>query len=791
MTTVYAALVCVAYIVGLVFTAIPGKVVELPVGAIALLVFGVIAPFLFSRFWRSRINPAIWFFVGIIGFCATLYFNVRMPKPEFHDVSKLVVNLDVSTHEVTAYPSSTFEIQGRIDTAPRLTRSQKIQFELTANQALEIQANGQSSAPKLVTGKLYVTVPLLQGTGLYPGQSVVVTGVLYKPKEALNPGGFDFQQYLQRQGIFAGLRGKRVDFLEEKRSPPILWQVQQRIVRSQVARLGVPEGPLVSAMLMGRGSVDVPSDLRDVFANVGLAHALAASGAQVSLLIGVILSLTARFANRTRFVSCTAVLLIYLGLTGLEPSVLRAGVMGFAALVGLMLERKIKPMGSVLLSATLLLLWNPLWAWDLGFQLSFLATIGLLVTVPVLTEWLDWVPTAIAPFIAVPIAAYLWTLPLQLSVFGVVSPYSILVNILVAPLITVVSIGSAITALIGLILPIAGSWAAWLLYLPTHLFIQLAELTNRLPGNAIAIGTISTPQLIALYGLYGLVWRHPQWQRRWWVAATISLSLVMIPMGYTYASTVQTTVLATSGAPTLVVQNKRDVMVVAAGDEADANYTVLPFLRQQGINRINWAIAPTLDPDSAAGWFRILQAQSVQTFLENPEFGKLLQSSAQSTGSSRETAQLKAAGFIHQATLNQLRDRHGRYVPFIPQHIESVGANQIKLIHTHPLALELQIADQRWLLLEDLSAEAAQVLVQNQSLSPVQVVWWSGSELGESILQTLQPRVAIASEPISPTTAAWLQNHQVEVYIISRDGAVQWTPQAGFRTTLPSSRHEI
>ncbi|MDX2212900.1 MAG: ComEC/Rec2 family competence protein [Oculatellaceae cyanobacterium bins.114] len=791
MTTIYLALGCLAYIVGLVFTAIPGKVIGLPLGAITLLMLGAIAPFLIPRLWKLGIKPGIWFLLGVIGFCSTLYFFVQLPQPGIKDISRWVTSSDVAVNEVASNPISTFEIQGHIKTSPRLTRSQKIQFELEASQALAIQSNGQSSAPQLVTGRLYVTVPLLQGTGLYPGQQVSVTGVLYKPKAALNPGGFDFQQYLARQGIFAGLRGQRADLLDQKRSPPILWLIQQRIVRSQVAQLGVPEGPLVSAMLMGQGSVDVPSQLRDVFANVGLAHALAASGAQVSLLVGVMLSLTGRLAGKTRLVLCTTVLLIYLGLTGLEPSVLRAGVMGFAALVGLTLERKIKPMGSVLLSATLLLLYHPLWIWDLGFQLSFLATIGLLVTVPVLNQWLDWMPTAIAPFVAVPIAAYLWTLPLQLHVFGVVSPYSILLNILVAPLITVISLGSAITGLMGLIVPIVGSWGAWLLYLPTHLFIRLAEFTNQLPGNAIAIGSISAVQLIALYGLYGLVWWRPRWQRYWWVAGIVSISLIGIPLGYAYTSTVQATVLATSGAPTLVVQYQQEVLLVTGGDEADATYTVLPFLRRQGINQIDWAIAPTLDPASISGWFRILESQPIQTFLENPDFRKLLQQANQSTSSHRQVIQLKATAAIHQAVLTELHYKKGRYAPLTPNQVESTGVMQVKLIQPNSWVLEVHVGEQKWLLLEDLSVDAAQSLIQRNQLSQADVLWWSGSELSQPMLEIVQPKVAIAAQPIVSKTSVWLQQHHVQSYIISQDGAVQWTPQRGFSTTLNGRSNDI
>ncbi|MCZ0902100.1 ComEC/Rec2 family competence protein, partial [Microcoleus sp. HI-ES] len=97
-----------------------------------------------------------------------------------------------------------------------------------------------------------------------------------------------------------------------------------------------------------------------------------------------------------------------------------AALMGFGTLFALVLNRQVKPLGLLLIAATILLLVNPLWIWDLGFQLSFLATLGLIVTTPPLMAKLDWMPPAIASIVVVPIAASVWVLPLLLYVFSVV-----------------------------------------------------------------------------------------------------------------------------------------------------------------------------------------------------------------------------------------------------------------------------------------------------------------------------------------------------------------------------------
>ena len=204
--------------------------------------------------------------------------------------------------------------------------------------------------------------------------------------------------------------------------------------------------------------------------------------------------------------------------------------MGFGALIALVLRRKRKPLNLVLAAATLLLLINPLWIWDLGFELSFLATLGLIVTVPPLIKRLDWLPPAIASLVAVQIATYLWTLPLTLHVFSVVAPYSIVVNILTTPLISIISIGGILSAFTALIWPLAGSGLAWLLYYPTQIVIASVQFFCQLPGNSVTVSTVSVLQLSMLYGLMGLVWLQPWWQRRWWLASLMAIGLVSIPV---------------------------------------------------------------------------------------------------------------------------------------------------------------------------------------------------------------------------------------------------------------------
>ncbi|MEA5624486.1 ComEC/Rec2 family competence protein [Nostoc sp. UHCC 0251] len=773
-------IICLGYIFGLLFTAVPW-------GGVWILALGIVGAIIFRRrntsrqfaqkpenagsknkavpnIWQTTPHARIWIAAGLVGLLATLYFQWRVPQPGAKDISQFVPPGNSSNQEQLVI------IRGVVASNPRLTRSQRGQFWLEATQLDEVKNDkGSAGVPKGVTGKLYVTVPILQATGLYPSQQIAVTGILYKPKAASNPGGFDFQKFLKQEGTFAGLIGRQINVFEQERKWG-WWQIRERIVRSQVRWLGIPEGPLVSAMVLGSKAVDLPYDIRDLFVQAGLAHALAASGFQTSLILSVILQLTKRAKKGTQFTLGFLALIIFLSLTGFQPAVLRAVIMGFAALVGLLLKRKVKQFGSLLLAATLLLVFNPLWIWDLGFQLSFLATLGLIVTVPALVNRLAWLPPAIAALIAVPLAATIWTLPVQLSVFGVVPSYSLLLNVISTPLISIISIGGIISALVGLIWTQAGSFLAAVLHYPTDWLIKLVEFFSKLPGNSVAVGSISTWQLLTIYLLIILVWLIPWWQRRWWFANVIAIGLVFIPLWHSTNTLFRITVLESGTEPIIVVQDRGTVTVINSGDEGTGRFTILPFLQQQGVNQINWAIATDFQGNDSNAWLELLQHLPIKNFYEySPQPENAIAS---------------------QAIQQELQKSQGSYQPLAVGQAVKTGSIVAQLINDQLPILQLQILDQNWLLVGNIQSKEVQKLVKSGNLPRPQVLWCTPQSLKDLVI-ALQPQVAIASSANFDTKAlSELNQSQTKLFFTGRDGAIQWTPNGQFEAFIEATENK-
>jgi competence protein ComEC len=764
MTPAGGAVLSLAYILGLLFGTTDG-------GKFVLLGLGILAAIVLLRFWRTGPKLRLWLAAILVGFLAPLYLQVRIPQPASNDISKFVPLADTQLEEQLV------TVKGKVTSIPRLTRSQRLsskdtpraQFWLEAERLNQLRGSNNQPTDansQAVAGKLYVTAPLLQTTGLYPGEEIDVTGRLYKPKPALNPGGFDFSAYLMREGVFAGLSGHQISLPEEQKTPPWgWWQWRSRIIRSQLDWLGSPEGQLVSSIAIGSKAVDLPGDLQGQFIQVGLAHALAASGLQVALILSVLLTLTRRFSTKAQLLLGTSALVMFVGLTGVQPAVMRAAFMGVGALVALVANRKQKPLGLLLLAATILLLLNPLWIWDLGFQLSFLATLGLLVTVLPVMKSLDWLPPAIAAAIAVPLAASLWTLPLQIYVFGLVAPYSLAANIIATPLIAIISLGGVVSALAALIWPVAGSALAWLLYYPTHWLIAIVKIFCWLPGNSLAVGKISLIQLSVVYGLIGLMAVNKWWQRRWWAAVALAVAAIAVPFWQTQATVFRATVLATPQAPVVAIQDRGKVLLINSGDADTANFTVLPFLQQQGVNQIDWGVALDSRSESKNGWLQLLKRLPIRSlYLPGSE---------------------PALKTDNQAIAVSVKAKQGTYQALLPSTNVTLNSTAMKLINVQPSLLQLEIGEQTWLLLGNFKPEDQKQIAKE--LSRVDVLCWSGETLIPELLDVLRPKVAIAAaNHVDPETWQSLQK-QATVYWTGRDGAVQWTPGERFESTLEST----
>ena len=857
--------VLIGYVVGLLLTGLTPEwsvgalnglgvgPVDFTVGIALMLGLGAIAAILCPRFWRMGPRPSVWVMAGLVGVMAGVYMQVRSPSYD-----RLLHSIPPTEHPI--FPVEV-GVQGDIIDAPQLTRSNRVRFALhvtaiqiweesqqSVEQSVEERGSDSSSTPSSpsvttadvlsqVTHKLSVTVPLLQATGLAPGDVISLHGRLYRPNATDIPGAFNFQQYLERQSIFAILQAKGVQPSDDQSSWPrsllqswrrSTWAMRQRIVRSFVSGLDSPAGPLLSAMVLGRKAVDLPFDVRDQFIQAGLAHMLAASGFHVSLLLGMVLWLTQGLSAEQRLWLGSGVLMGYASLTGLQPSVGRAVLMGIAVLIASATDRKVRPLAALLLIATALLVVNPGWIWDLGFQLSFLATVGLVIMVPALVKRLDWLPVGLATAIAVPIAAMVWTLPILLRMMGTILPYSVVLGVCLTPFIGLMSLAGMATGAIALISPTLASLCVALWYWPLHILIAMVRWCNGLPGQAIALGSPTVWQLVGIYGVYlWLVWtgyllstsRSPassspappspasvpsrlgapiSLRRARPFVSVAALTLVLIPLFYSRYQKVQITVFPTSNQvarpPFMLIQNRGHVGLINNGTVDEVNYTLLPFLRHEGINRLDWAIAtpawsadPSLqeiqDPvPTDTVWNELTHTIPIKQmyFLPDPPLEQAPSLSSSSTIQENTTPDIQPQSLETTAA-------HPSWQPLTMGRSIAMGQQcTLTVLATAPAILELVVDEHHWIVMDHTVPLAS---FSTLALPPSDVWYWAGNDL-ETHTQFLQqlpqeslPQDAIIT-PLIPHNDAVrsLKLSSIALYSPSRHHVVQWMPKTGFFT---------
>ena len=216
---------------------------------------------------------------------------------------------------------------------------------------------------------------------LQPGKAVSFRASLYHPRGETNPGGYNFREALLQRGMTAGLYGN--DELEIREADSFSFAGTAASVRhglSEALRreLGEETGSYASALLLGMRSL-IPSEDRQAFANLGIAHILSVSGFHVGLLIGVLAGLfhLLRLRQGVRLVLYAVILFAYAALCGMNQPVIRASLLLLLSIEGRILNRPRS--GLHLLSGTLFImtLLSPVQVTSASFQLSFCAVFGI------------------------------------------------------------------------------------------------------------------------------------------------------------------------------------------------------------------------------------------------------------------------------------------------------------------------------------------------------------------------------------------------------------------------------
>jgi len=471
--------------------------------------------------------------------------------------------------------------------------------------------------PRELTGVRVAVSP----QGVVAAGRVEVAGVWLEPSTKRNPGGFDYRMFLRRRGVMGQLFVQ--DVLHQQPANGLA-RLKVRLARGVTVGLTEKTAGLMQAMTLGIRS-DL-GDLRDSFAAAGLAHILALSGLHVSILIGAVSWLLQPLA-RWRYPLLIALMLGFVALVGLSPSIVRAGLMGTALLLSLWLGAgRVDTWQAFGLALTLTLVMFPAWLFDLSLQLSYLAVAGILLLStpllryivgddlgakskkqPVTLDPRTWsLKTFVYGSVSVSIAAQAFAVPLLLHHFGQLPLMSPFVNVIAIPVATVlVPLGFA-AGVLGLVwLPLARAINLLTLGMAQFL-IFLAESAERLPqlywGEILPIGFI-------YYAVGALAWALAvRGQLRWWrglllICVAIMCSMLTLP---TRRAPEIVYLDVGQGDSVLIRLPGRIEILVDGGGSPFSDFdvgknTVVPALQALGVDELEVMIASHADTDHIEG----------------------------------------------------------------------------------------------------------------------------------------------------------------------------------------------
>jgi competence protein ComEC len=364
-----------------------------------------------------------------------------------------------------------------------------------------------------VSGTVLVRAPRYPGYDY--GDELEIEGLLETPPELED---FSYREYLARQGIYSILRRSQITLIE--RGQGSAWRrallAFKRSAQMVIALiLPEPQAALLTGILLGV-ETGIPADLTKAFSATGTAHIIAISGFNISIIAGLFSGLSTRLAGRRRAMPLAlAGIIVYTILVGASASVVRAAIMGCLYVIATHYGRQTDVLTSLMAAAMLMTLLNPQTLWDVGFQLSFAATLGLILYTPVLQSWFErLLSKMLSPGTAkqsvevlnealiVSLAAQITTMPIIVYHFRQLSLVTLLSNFLVLPAQPGVMLWGGLATIAGLVwLPLGQvlGWIAWLFLTYT---VRAVEITASFPYASLNLGHVS-PSLVWLY--YGLL----------------------------------------------------------------------------------------------------------------------------------------------------------------------------------------------------------------------------------------------------------------------------------------------
>ncbi len=347
---------------------------------------------------------------------------------------------------------------------------------------------------------------ILLNVGRYPeyqyGDKLKITGKLEEPFESEE---FSYKNYLSRFDTYAVMRYPEVAKLAEGQGNKIkaaLLAIKHKFQEVLTTSLPEPHASLVLGLILGLKKA-LPEDLQEALIIAGVSHIVVISGFNISIITKNLLRTRSFLGRRVAFALSFLIVLAFVIMTGAEASVIRAAIMGLLLVIAFNVGRIYQARNALVFAAGLMILQNPkILSFDIGFQLSFAATLGLIYLAPIFEKAFQKIPNfyflSFRTNLASTTAAILFTLPFQIYYFDRISIVALLANVLILWAVPYTMFFGLIIGAVGIAYLPAAKLVADISWVLLEYLIRLVEFFAKLPFAATS-AKINVPVIVMYY----------------------------------------------------------------------------------------------------------------------------------------------------------------------------------------------------------------------------------------------------------------------------------------------------
>ena len=476
---------CIAFCLGIITAA----QIKIPFLVLCLVTFLLLTFSVIFLKQNTKFN--------ILILCVSFFLGATVLKN-----SQILSNYHIA--KLIPYKSDSVFLIGVIDNDP-IYQGEKVSFILKAEK-LRINETWLKTCGK-------VLVKVLKKNNFAYGDRLFLSGKLYRPF-SFAKSEFNYRDYLRHQGIYLILSVKKdsiVKHLDKNVGNPLksfAFRIRHKMKAAIVKNLSPFSAGILNAIILGERQ-NLSAHTRDVLVYSGTVHIIAISGLHLGIVAFIILLILKiiKIPRKPRHILTILLLIVYCILTGANTPVIRATIMAATLLLGYFLEREVNIYNSLSLAALIILMVNPWQLFEVSFQLSFLSVISIVWLSPKIKSLfleklnkIPWIGFLISIF-SVSFAAWLGLLPLIAYYFRILSPITILANMIIVPYMTIIVASGFSLALIGILIPCLTSIFAASCELSILMLFKINSLLISIPGAYFKLPSISFCYVLLYYSL--------------------------------------------------------------------------------------------------------------------------------------------------------------------------------------------------------------------------------------------------------------------------------------------------